>query len=160
MYDSTPPLGRHDREGRIVLVLHMVPWFCSRRWYKSKFFRTSFLCYPPRSSRTEKEVARCSPKSWGSQQQSNHGVKVGSLNKFTGETVALLPTHSFISLAFRCQKNLSSGHTCSLTAQFWPTKYSSTVAGMGIRNSIVFIASRPGNSHKNILCISYYTQIY
>ena len=66
----------------------------------------------------------------------------------------LLASYLFI----HSKKIQSSGHTCSLTAQFWPTKYSSTVAGMGIRNSIVFIAPGPGNSHKNILCISYYTR--
>ena len=46
-----------------------------------------------RSSRTETEVARCSPKGWG-----NIFFIVGSLNLFAGVTAALLPTHSSISL--------------------------------------------------------------
>ena len=51
--------------------------------------------YASRSSRTETEVARCSPKGWG-----NIFLLVGSLNLFAGVTAALLPTHSSISLAW------------------------------------------------------------
>ena len=46
-----------------------------------------------RSSRTETEVARWSPKGWG-----NIFLALGSLNLFAGVTAALLPTHSSISL--------------------------------------------------------------
>ena len=72
------------------------PRLRSERPEKTNCMALSYIfedVHKARSSRTETEVARCSPKGWG-----NIFFIVGSLNLFAGVTAALLPTYSSIAL--------------------------------------------------------------